>query len=170
MLGLKKGIVELVPHNEWWHQLFAEEKARMQNAFGENIVAVEHIGSTSICGISAKPILDIMVAIEKYSDGEKCVKPLEKLDYEYRGEYGIAGRHYFVKGEPRTHHIHMVEFGGDFWRSHLLFRDYLRQNSKISEDYENLKEKLAVEHWKNREAYQKGKTTFIESVLKTAGF
>lgn len=170
MLGLKSGGVELVPHDEDWHRLFEEEKARIENAVGALIVGVEHVGSTSVCGIAAKPVLDIAAAIEKYSDGARCVAPLEALDYKYRGEYGIAKRHYFVKGEPRTHHLHVVELNGDFWRSHLLFRDHLRRNPHIAGEYENLKKELAREHSENRDAYQTGKTEFIENVLIAAGF
>ncbi|HLM59297.1 MAG TPA: GrpB family protein [Pyrinomonadaceae bacterium] len=170
MLGLKNGAVKLFPHQEQWHELFAEEKIRLQNSIGANILAVEHIGSTAICGISAKPVLDIAVAVEQYSDGEKCIKTLENSGYEYRGEYGIAGRHYFVKGEPRTHHLHMVELKSDFWRSHLLFRDYLRQNPAVAGEYDNLKRNLAEKLAENRNAYLEGKAEFIENVLKEAGF
>ena len=167
---MKRGTVRLVPHIENWHQLFEEEKARLQSAIGENVFAIEHIGSTSICGISAKPILDIAVAVEKYADGEKCIKPLDDLGYEYRGAHGIAGRHYFVKGELRTHHLHLVEINSDFWRSHLLFRDYLRENPTIAKEYDNLKKDLAKKYAENRDAYLEGKAGFIENVLSAAGF
>jgi GrpB-like predicted nucleotidyltransferase (UPF0157 family) len=92
------------------------------------------------------------------------------LGYEYRGEYGIAGRHYFVKGEPRTHHLHMVELKSDFWQSHLLFRDYLRQNPAVAGEYDNLKKNLAEKYAENRNAYLEGKAEFIENALKEAGF
>lgn len=170
MLGLPKGTVKLEPHSEQWHQLFAEEEARLRKVIGDYVIAIEHIGSTSICGISAKPIIDMAVSVEKIADGERCVKPLEDVGYEYRGEHGIAGRRYFVKGEPRTHHLHMVESGSDFWRSHLLFRDYLRLSPKAAEEYEKLKKQLAQKYVENREAYQKGKTVFIENILNDAGF
>ena len=150
--------------------MFAEEAAQIREAIGEIITSIEHIGSTSINGIAAKPIIDIAVGAGKIADGESCVRPLENIGYEYRGEHGIAGRFYFVKGEPRTHHLHLVEIGSDFWRSHLLFRDYLRENQAVAEDYENLKKELAKRYAENREAYTNGKAAFIENVLKTAGF
>ena len=103
MLGLEKDSVKLAPHDERWHQLFDEEKARIENAVGKHILAVEHLGSTSVCGISAKPILNIGAAIENFSDGERLVAPLENLGYIFRGENGIAGRHYFVKGDAAPH-------------------------------------------------------------------
>jgi len=170
MLGLPKGIVKLEPHAEQWHQLFAEADARLRKAVGDYVVAIEHIGSTSICGISAKPIIDIAVGLEKKADGERCVKPLEDIGYEYRGEYGIAGRFYFVKGNPRTHHLHMVVRDGDVWHSHLLFRDYLRAHPAAAEEYDKLKKELAEKYSENRDAYLVGKTAFIENVLRVAGF
>ena len=169
MLGLPKGTVVLVPHSELWHQLFAEEEARLQGAVGEHLVAIEHVGSTSICGLSAKPIIDITVALREIADVEKCIVPLEEIGYQYRDESGIPGRHYFVRGEPRTHHLHMVELRSDFWRSHLMFRDYLREHSEVAEEYENLKRKLAQKYLADREAYTEGKAAFIENVLRTAG-
>lgn len=170
MLGLPKGTVKLEPHSELWHQLFAEEHARLRKAIGNYVVAIEHIGSTAICRIAAKPIIDIAISVEKIADGESCVEPLENIGYEYRGEHGINGRFYFVKGEPRTHHVHMVLAGSDFWRSHLLFRDYLRENPATAKEYENLKLKLARECVNDRDAYQRRKSDFIENVLKIAGF
>jgi len=170
MLGLPKGTVKLEPHSERWRQLFDEEAARIRAAIGEVVATIEHIGSTSIGGIAAKPIIDIAVGVEKIADGARCVRPLENTGYEYRGEHGIAGRFYFVKGEPRSHHLHMVEMGSDFWRSHLLFRDYLRENQTIAEEYENLKKELAKRYAENREAYSNGKAAFIENVLKIVGF
>jgi GrpB-like predicted nucleotidyltransferase (UPF0157 family) len=170
MHGLPKGIVKLEPHTEQWHQLFAEEKARLHQAVGDCVIAIEHVGSTSICGIAAKPIIDIAVSLEKIADGERCVEPLENIGYEYRGEHGIAGRCYFVKGEPRTHHLHLVESNSGFWASHLLFRDYLREHPKTGKEYEMLKKELAEKYPENRNAYLEGKTVFIENVLRIAGF
>jgi GrpB-like predicted nucleotidyltransferase (UPF0157 family) len=168
MLGLPKGMVRLMPHSELWHQLFAQEDARLRDAAGQYLLAIEHVGSTSICGLSAKPIIDIAAAVCEIADVEKCIVPIEGLGYQYRGEFGIAGRHYFVKGEPRTHHLHMVELRSGFWRSHLLFRDYLRRHSEVAEEYEKLKRELAQKYEENREAYTEGKAAFIEHVLRVA--
>lgn len=170
MLGLPKGIVKLEPHTEQWHQLFAEEDERMRKVIGGYVVAIEHIGSTAICGISAKPIIDIAVSLEKIADGERCVKPLEGIGYEYRGEHGIAERFYFVKGEPRTLHLHMVLEDSDSWRGHLMFRDYLRENPAAAKEYDDLKLELARVHVNDRDAYLQGKSDFIENILKSAGF
>ena len=168
MLGLERGTVRLAPHNERWHVLFAEEEGRLRSAVGEYVLAIEHVGSTAICGLSAKPIIDIAIAVQEIADAEKCVMPLEHIGYEYRGEQGISGRHFFGKGEPRTHHLHLVELGSDFWRSHLQFRDYLRGHRDLVEKYEELKKELAQRYRENREAYTEGKAAFIEGVLEAA--
>src|SRR5918992_128153 len=168
MLGLERGTVRLVPHTERWHDLFAEEERRLRVAFGDYALAIEHVGSTAICGLSAKPIIDIAVAVREIADAEECMTALEQLGYEYRGEQGIPGRHFFGKGEPRTHHLHMVELSSDFWRSHLLFRDYLLQHRETTEKYERLKKELAEKYKGDREAYTEGKAAFIESVLEAA--
>jgi len=169
MIGLEKGTVKLMPHKELWHQLFAEEAARLRDAIGEHVVAIEHVGSTAICGLSAKPIIDIAAAVPEAANAERCVRPLKNIGYQYRGENGIARRYYFVKGEPRTHHLHMVESGSDLWKSHLLFRDYVRKHPEVAEEYERLKRDLAIKYERDREAYTEGKSRFIEEVLKRAG-
>jgi GrpB-like predicted nucleotidyltransferase (UPF0157 family) len=171
MLGLEKGFVRLLPHTEEWHQMFAEEKARLQDAIGEFVVGIEHVGSTSVCGIAAKPILDIAIAITDKATGEKCVAPLENIGYVYRGENGIPGRFYFVKGssERRTHHLHMLLAGSDELRNHLAFRDYLLQNSDAAAEYDRLKKELANKYGNDRDAYLDGKAEFVEKILKIAG-
>ncbi len=169
MLGLEKGTVKLEPHAEAWHRLFAEEEARLREAVGEYVVAFEHVGSTAVCGLSAKPIIDIAAAVRGAADAGRCVGPLEGIGYEYRGENGIAGRFYFVRGEPRTHHLHVVELGGEFWESHLAFRDYLRTHREAADEYDRLKRGLASKYPGDRGAYTEGKAAFIEGVLKKAG-
>jgi len=157
-----------MPHSELWHQLFAEEETQLRNAIGAQVVAIEHVGSTAVCGLAAKPIIDIAVAVREIADAEKCVTQLAGIGYKSRGELGIPGRRYFTKGDPRTHHLHLVELDGALWRSHLLFRDYLRQHPEVAKEYENLKTELARKYAENREAYTEGKAAFIEDVLKAA--
>lgn len=168
VIGLQRGIVRLVPHTERWHDLFAEEAERLRVAIGEYVLAVEHVGSTAICGLRAKPIIDIAVAVREVADAEKCVMPLEGIGYEYQGEQGLVGRHFFGKGEPRTHHLYIVETGSDFWQSHLLFRDYLRQHREVREKYGELKQGLAQKYKEDREAYTEAKAAFIGGVLEAA--
>jgi GrpB-like predicted nucleotidyltransferase (UPF0157 family) len=168
MLGLKRGTVKLSPHREDWHQSFVDEKRRILYAIGEHVVSIEHVGSTAICGIAAKPIIDLMAGIERFEDGDKCVRGLEDLGYEYKQENGVPGRHYFGKGTPRTHHLHMVAVDGDFWVRHLLFRNYLRANRQAAADYNDLKLSLADRFPNDRGAYTNGKESFVTEVLRNA--
>ena len=168
VLGLQRGTVTLSPHREEWHLLFDEEQSSILHAIGEHVIAIEHVGSTAICGIVAKPILDVMVGVPTFEDGEKCVVALNKLDYEYKGENGVPGRHFFGKGSPRTHHLHMVAADSNFWKHHLLFRDYLISNRQVAEEYNNLKLDLAARFPRDREAYTNGKEAFVMRVLRQA--
>ena len=168
LLGLNRGTVSLSPHREEWHELFANEKTLILDGIDEHVVAIEHVGSTPICGIVAKPILDVMVGIPTFKDGEKCVQALEQLGYEYKGENGVPFRHFFGKGIPRTHHLHMVAVDGDFWKNHLVFRDHLRHNNSAAQEYNDLKLSLAHRFPNDREAYTNGKETFVKRILGEA--
>jgi GrpB-like predicted nucleotidyltransferase (UPF0157 family) len=165
MIGLKRGRVELLPHNEEWHRLFADEKARILDAVGDGTLAIEHIGSTAVCGISAKPILDILIGMPDFDPELPFVNYLESIGYEYKGENGIPERHYFGKGEPRTVHLNVVRFAGEFWLKHIAFRDHLNQNPDAAREYEELKRLLAERFQNDREAYTTGKAEFIQKIL-----
>jgi GrpB-like predicted nucleotidyltransferase (UPF0157 family) len=106
--------------------------------------------------------------IPRFEVGEKCVQSLERLGYEYKGENGVPMRHFFGKGSPRTHHLHMVAADSDFRKHHLLFRDYLINNRHIAGEYNNLKLDLASRFSNDREAYTNGKEEFVKRVLKEA--
>ena len=166
MISLKRGIVELVPYTAEWRRLFEEEKARLQAAIGQYVLDVQHVGSTAIPGLIAKPIIDIGIAVRDFEEARVCIGPIGQLGYEYRGEQRIPRRHYFVKGDPRTHHIHMNEIGSRDWEDQVLFRDYLIRHPELAEEYAGLKKELARQYPTDREAYLDGKAAFIERVLK----
>jgi GrpB-like predicted nucleotidyltransferase (UPF0157 family) len=168
MIGLEKGIVRLVPYTKEWERLFQAEKPRLQAAVGKVVLDIQHVGSTSIPGMVAKPIIDIAIAIENFEEAAVCVKPIEQLGYEYKGENGIPRRHYFVKGNPTTHHLHINEIGGRNWKDLILFRDYLTQHAEIAKEYAELKLTLARRYPTNRQSYLDGKAPFIERVLQLA--
>jgi GrpB-like predicted nucleotidyltransferase (UPF0157 family) len=171
MIGLEKGVVRLVPHEAEWARIFEEEKARIEAAIGPYILDIQHVGSTSIAGIPAKPIIDIGVAVWNFEEAAVCIEPIIHLGYVYRGENGIPRRHYFRKsndGNIRTHHLHMNEIDGSDWENQILFRDYLRQHPETAAEYARLKMRVAQEHPGNREAYLAGKGPFIEKVLRLA--
>lgn len=168
MIGLEKGKVRLSPYSAEWKRLFELEKISLQSALGSNILTIQHVGSTSIPGMPAKPIIDIGIAMADFEGARVCIPPIESLGYDYRGEFGIPRRHYFSKGDPRTHHIHMVEITSPAWENMLLFRDYLCQHAEIAQEYAQLKQGLAVQYPQDREAYLDGKTAFVNRVLALA--
>lgn len=152
-----------------WPEEFAREKERIVRSLGDATGgAIEHVGSTSVPGCAAKPIIDIMIGVRELAVGERCIEPLVGLGYEYMGEYGIPGRFYFRKGEPRSHHIHLVEHGCDFWVRHIAFRDLLRARPDLAEQYSALKRELAGQYGADRVGYTEAKTPFIDAVLAQA--
>lgn len=160
-----------VDYDPRWPGLFAEEAKRLRQAIGGALVAVEHVGSTSIPGLSAKPVIDILVGVRVLGEGEKAVPALDALGYEYRGENGIPGRLFLRKGlveYRRTHHLHMVGMGHEQWASMLSFRDYLRAHPDEAGRYEALKRDLASQFRGDRRAYTDGKAEFVEAVLAKA--
>ena len=100
--------IELIPHDPEWENIFTEEKSKIKGKIGDVVLDIQHVGSTSIKTICAKPIIDIGISIRKYEDGFECVKPLEGLEYLYKGECGVPGRHYFrTKDDIVKFHISM---------------------------------------------------------------
>lgn len=145
MIGLKRGIVELAAYTAEWRRLFEEEKARLQAAIGQYVLDIQHVGSTAIPGMIAKPIIDIGIAVRDFEEARVCIWPIEQLGYQYRGEQGIPRRHYFCERRSQDpSHPHEAE------------------------EYAGLKKELARRHPTDREAYLDGKTSFIERVLRMA--
>jgi GrpB-like predicted nucleotidyltransferase (UPF0157 family) len=158
--------VKVVEYDPAWPELYERERDLIGGSLGDLVAAIEHVGSTAVPGLGAKPIIDMMIGLRGLVDGEACVGPLEELGYEYKGEFGIPGRLYFrkiVEGK-RRYQIHMVEAGSDFWERHLLFRDYLRGHPDEAVDYYELKVRLAAEFGTDREGYTEAKTEFIRSM------
>ena len=153
-LGTRGGHIEVVPWRAEWPLLFEKEAERIRAACGDAVVAVEHIGSTSVSGLASKPILDIM----------------RGLGYEYYGEHGIPGRFYFDRKPHGASviHVHMFEFRSPDWRRLIAFRDVLRRDPAVAEEYQRLKLDLAVRFRNDRKAYTEAKADFISSVLAKA--
>jgi GrpB-like predicted nucleotidyltransferase (UPF0157 family) len=168
LIGLDKGIVRLAPHNAGWVQVYETERARIEAAIGPHILEVQHVGSTSIPGIAAKPIVDIAVGVASFEGARVCIAPLEALGYTYRGEHGIPGRHYFTRGDPTLYHVHMHETTSRAWGNLVLFRDYLLRHPEEARAYLALKQRLAGLHRHDRRAYTDGKAPFIEHILELA--
>ena len=131
---------------------------------------IRHIGSTSIVGMPAKPILDILVGLQTLAAVEPFAEHLNLIGYEDRSNGDDLGRRYFVKGaeEKRTHHLNFCELNGSFWTRHVLFRDYLEKRPDAAKEYAALKRALADRFSNNRKAYTAGKEEFVRSVLDLA--
>lgn len=168
-LGLNRGELHLSPYRDEWPVLFKTEKKVIAEAIGDRVWDIQHVGSTSIIGMSAKPILDIAIAVKEFEAATVCIEPLSSLGYTFRGENGIPRRHYFQKGKPCTHHIHMVEESSAEWTKLIQFRDYLRSDRSVAAAYAKLKTSLADRLTGDRVAYQNAKAGFIERVLQQSG-
>lgn len=171
MLGLNRLNVELSEYNPAWKQAFLEEEQALAEVLGKNVVGIEHIGSTAIPGISAKPILDLMVAVDSIKDYQKFHQVLEKIGYTFRRDFRDKQQHIlYVKGPEsnRTHYLKLTTKDSKFWNECLLFRNYLISNPDMAREYHQLKLKLQKEHNADRSAYTKGKSEFIAKVLQQA--
>lgn len=160
-LGLADGELKFVEYNPMWADLFLEEKQKLEAVLRDRVLDIQHIGSTSIPGMIAKPILDLSIAVDNFETAHNCIEPITSLGYQYLGEYGIARRHYFIKNQPRTHQIHVFEIASWQWQRHLLLRDYLIQYPEKAQAYADLKRKLYQEYKGDRAAYQEGKDEFL---------
>lgn len=165
VIGLEKGIVRLAQYSPEWKTLYEKEERLLKDLIGKCIIDIQHIGSTSIPNMIAKPIIDIGIAIADFEEGKRCIEPIESLGYEYKGENGIPKRHYFVKGDPTTHHLHIVEIDSAEWKKNITFRDALRKNENLAKEYAELKLSLAEKFKYDRVAYTDGKTDFVNYVL-----
>jgi GrpB-like predicted nucleotidyltransferase (UPF0157 family) len=171
-LGLQQTKVSLVEPNALWERAYAHEAAAIREALGDMAIDIQHVGSTAIPGIKAKPIIDILVGIKHFDDGPLCIGPMEKIGYEYAGSDIVPDDHIFGRGnasDSRTHLVHVVEHLGNNWNRMLIFRDALRNDAGLARAYEQLKVGLAGEHAESRAAYTKAKGEFIDAVLVKAG-
>jgi len=159
--------VVLIPHQQSWENKFEAEKLRLLEIFSNKAIAVEHIGSTSIPGLSSKPIIDIAVLIEKREDGDSSIIPLEKFGYSYDKLNSSGERHLFRKGNPTEFHLSIAyKDKGSFWERQILFRDYLRNHPEFRDEYQKLKEKLLQTDPTGKDGYLSGKTEFIDKILE----
>lgn len=168
-LGLQRGTVELVAYDPRWVEEFAREKQQLLDTLGEHVVAIEHIGSTSVPGLAAKPIIDMIAAIRSFDDLEQMITLLEKLGYEYMPERMFVDRKFFPKGprSNRTYHLNFVLMDdARQWVQPLQFRDYLRTHGDARNTYAALKRQLATAHSEDRAAYTAAKSEFIENIVR----
>jgi GrpB-like predicted nucleotidyltransferase (UPF0157 family) len=149
-----------------WKDKFEAEKIKLKEIFGNKAIAIEHIGSTSIPGLSAKPIIDIAVLIEKRDGGDNFIEPVSRLGYQYDKLNSSGERHLFRKGNPTEFHLSIAyKDKGSFWERQILFRDYLRSHPDSRDEYQNLKENLLKNDPTGKESYLSGKSEFVGKIL-----
>ncbi len=163
----------IVDYDPNWPKVYEVERDRILRVTDRSILAIEHVGSTAVIGLGAKPIIDIIAAVEKLSIGRTLIDPLvQQLGYSYIPEHEAAfpNRLYLQKHpiDAPQFHLHLVELNSDHWIDHLLFRDYLRDHPDTAQEYDRLKRKLAARYKFDRDGYVDAKTDFVRSVLKKA--
>jgi len=171
MIGLKRGTVELLPHQPLWEDVAAKTIVLLKSLLNDVAIDIQHVGSTAIQNICAKPIIDIAVGVSSLDNIKPYIGLLAENGIVFRKE-DVKEQLLFVIGdcekEIRTHHIHVVEWNCIAWNNYINFRDYLNTFSEYAKEYDDLKKKLASEFADNRGNYTAGKQEFINSVLKQA--
>lgn len=160
--------VRLSPYDPLWPAMFEAEARRIEDACSGLVIRLEHIGGTSVPGMSAKPVIDILAGRPPQSRAADYITAIRQLGYEHKGALGVPGREYFRRGSPRSHHLHLVSWSSTVWEGHLLFRDRLRADAAIARDYEAVKRELAMAHADDRRAYTDAKGPFIRAVIRDA--
>ena len=164
--------IELEEYKPEWKQLFSKESELLQETIGSFLCGtIEHVGSTAVSGLAAKPIIDIMFGIKDLSSSKEAIDALSAIQYCYY-PYKKEVMHWFCKPSPelRTHHLHLVPYLSDLWNERIRFRDILRNNPEVAKNYQQLKVSLASEFHSDREAYTNSKWPFIKEVLCNAHY
>ena len=169
--AVKDAPIELEPYNTEWPRLFQLEAASLREVLSPWLAgAIDHIGSTSVPGLAAKPVIDIMAPVHSLEQAKPAIHALPTFGYCYF-PYKAEVMHWFCKPSPahRTHHLHLVAAGSGTWVERIAFRNTLRGSAQLAAEYLSLKQRLASEHAHDREAYTEGKSLFVQSVVKRAG-
>jgi GrpB-like predicted nucleotidyltransferase (UPF0157 family) len=169
-IGLRRGAVILRDYDPRWVDEFAQEAARLQALLGGHVL-IEHVGSTAVPGLPAKPLIDIALAFASRDALEDARDRLMGAGYDYRGDFGDRGGVILAKGPDgnRTHLLHLVERTDNQWDRYLAFRDALRADAALRDEYAATKQRLSAGYWDDREAYVEGKRPFIERVAPMPG-
>ena len=161
--------VRLHPYDPSWPEAFAAERGRLASLLPGVFTEIEHIGSTAVPGMLAKPVIDLMAGVESMARARSIAEHVCNSGYTTSTAFNetLVDRQWFMRWAEghRTHHLHVVVHGGDVWREHLAFRDKLRSDSALAARYATLKSRLATAHAADREAYTAAKTGFIRSAL-----
>ncbi len=158
----------LVLHDPDWAKLFEEEKGKLRSVLPPEALDIQHVGSTAIPGLQAKPIIDIAIAAQHHTLADEWQDAMASLGYDYPGDIGFPEhRIYGRERDIRRFLVHVVDANGLQWRQYIFFRDRLRANSKLAKEYEALKLNAAAKYPTGRSSYSNAKSSFIEGVLAT---
>ena len=164
----KDASVAVVPYSESWPTMFVAEAALLNIALSPWLVAeIEHVGSTAVIGLHAKPIIDIMAPVQELQSSRPAIEAAQSVGYCYY-PYKPDEMHWFCKPTPaaRRHHLHLIPWKSRLWKERLAFRDALRMNPALAQEYSSLKLRLAAQYPHDREAYTEAKAPFIASVIR----
>ena len=165
MLGVPRNGVSLVNHNENWANEFKKAKKILENIHKDNIIDIQHVGSTAINGIMAKPLLDIAIMFKDISIIN--LKGMQENGYDYCGDTGVAGKYFFVlRGEDEVslQHIHCYAEDSEYFAAQINFRDYINSHPEYAREYESLKQELYKQYPDDRKKYTSGKVAFFNKI------
>jgi GrpB-like predicted nucleotidyltransferase (UPF0157 family) len=164
--------VTLMPYEPSWASVFEAERQRLHSLFPGKFIDIQHIGSTAVSGLDAKPVIDILAGVSAMSAAEELIEPLCRAGYTTSAEFNskLPSSRWLMRWSNghRTHHLHVAVHGGDFWTERLRFRDALRASPALLEKYRQLKISLAELHRGDREAYTDSKSNFILAAIRDA--
>jgi GrpB-like predicted nucleotidyltransferase (UPF0157 family) len=167
------GAISVSDYDPAWPEMFKQERANLQSVLGPFILTIEHMGSTAVPGLAAKPIIDLLVGIRDLADARSgCIEPLQALGYTYIPQYEswLPDELFFRKEVPGpwTHHVHVMEPSNPRWDAFLLFRDYLCAHPDAASAYGNLKKSLAVAFKVDIAGYRNAKHNFVDAAMAKA--
>jgi len=171
MSAPEEAAVHIVPYDPAWPALFELERQLLSRLLRPWLVGpIEHVGSTAVPALSAKPVIDVMAAVGSLEESRDALAALPEAGYEY-APYRVDVMHWLCKPgfSFRTHHLHLVPYRSRLWTERIAFRDRLRSDPVVAREYAELKHRLAEIHRFDREAYTEAKSPFIALVLKSVG-
>jgi GrpB-like predicted nucleotidyltransferase (UPF0157 family) len=167
---IKRASVVLSEYDPGWPQAFEQEGRLLSKLIGNYLCgSIEHVGSTAVPGLIAKPVIDVMFGVKSLDESKSAIDILTSTGYEY-SPYKSDVMHWFCKPSDayRTHHLHLIPYESALWHERIRFRNLLRADKQIANDYSSLKKDLARRHKKDREAYTQGKWPFIKKTITPA--
>lgn len=161
--------IEVVDYRPEWPNDYRHEEERLTSALGDCLVAAHHIGSTSVPGLAAKPVIDILMEVRDLDELDSYDAAMAALGYEVMGEFGIERRRFYRKGgDQRTHHVHAFPAGDTHVTRHLAFREYLVAHPEVAAEYSALKQRVVMQCQHDSDRYGAGKADFIHQVQAQA--